>query len=256
MILSDLSGATTVRTYEAVTEPVAKMAGVLGRWGDGSELPLVLDTLQLLYAHAEKAGGGLVYWLNIRSYPAVLIFTAYSLALTRAQRWAALHQLLTVEMFPNHGGFARLVDTLFLWEWKGYEDDLWKQLEGLERRKTALSDHLAALFSEWVKSFAGLTAEFDLLFDRFEMLGSLAHLESMPESDFDLTLTQQGRSDPVRMPVGRIGWATANRRRLLQELEASSTKNALLTAGFANGSERFLELFNINLKRVANYMSW
>jgi SIR2-like domain len=34
-----------VRTYEAATEPVAKMAGVLGRWGDGSELPLILDTL-------------------------------------------------------------------------------------------------------------------------------------------------------------------------------------------------------------------
>ena len=29
-----------VRKYEAVTEPLARMAGVLGRWGDGSELPL------------------------------------------------------------------------------------------------------------------------------------------------------------------------------------------------------------------------
>jgi len=79
-----------VRKYEAAAEPLASMAGVLGRWGDDSELSLVLDVIRSLCAQAEKVGGGLTVFLNIRSYPAVLVFTAYGLGLTRAERWSAL----------------------------------------------------------------------------------------------------------------------------------------------------------------------
>ncbi|MCZ0212119.1 hypothetical protein OZK63_42920, partial [Streptomyces sp. UMAF16] len=32
-----------VRQYESLTEPLARMAGVLGRWGDGKDLEVVLD---------------------------------------------------------------------------------------------------------------------------------------------------------------------------------------------------------------------
>lgn len=73
-----------VQRYEAATEALARMAGVLGRWGDDSELPLVLDMIRTLHAHAEKVSGGLAVWLSLRSYPAVLIFTAYGLGLARA----------------------------------------------------------------------------------------------------------------------------------------------------------------------------
>jgi SIR2-like domain len=81
-----------VRKYESVTEALASITGVLGRWGDGSELPLVLEVIRSLYAQAEKVGGGLTFF-NIRSYPAVLVFTAYGFGLTRAGRWGALHRL-------------------------------------------------------------------------------------------------------------------------------------------------------------------
>ncbi|EAR22259.1 SIR2 family protein [Nitrococcus mobilis] len=70
-----------VALYEAATEPLARMAGVLGRWGDGSELSLVVDVLSAIRVHADKVGGGLTVWLNIRTYPVVLIFTAYGLGL-------------------------------------------------------------------------------------------------------------------------------------------------------------------------------
>jgi SIR2-like domain len=77
-----------VRAYESATEPLARMIGVLGRWGDDSELPVVLDIIRSLYRHAEEVGGGLTVYLNLRSYPAVLVFTAYGLGLTRAERWS------------------------------------------------------------------------------------------------------------------------------------------------------------------------
>jgi hypothetical protein len=65
-----------VRAYQAATEPLSKMAGVLGRWGNGGELPLMLDIIRSLYAHAEKVGNGLSVWLKLRSYPAILVFSA------------------------------------------------------------------------------------------------------------------------------------------------------------------------------------
>jgi hypothetical protein len=64
-----------IRKYESITEPLARMVGVLGRWGDDSELPLVLDIINSLYRHSEKIGSGSTPYLNIRSYPAVLVFT-------------------------------------------------------------------------------------------------------------------------------------------------------------------------------------
>src|SRR5690606_20682426 len=83
-----------VQRYEALTEPLARMAGVLGRWGDGAELPLILDILKGIYRQAEEIGSGLTVWLGLRSYPAVLVFTAYGIGLTRSQRWNTLHDLL------------------------------------------------------------------------------------------------------------------------------------------------------------------
>jgi hypothetical protein len=65
-----------IQSYEQKTQQLAEMAGVLGRWGDGSELPLVLDVIRTLYAHAQTATGSHPVWLSLRSYPAVLIFTA------------------------------------------------------------------------------------------------------------------------------------------------------------------------------------
>jgi hypothetical protein len=153
------------------------MAGVLGRWGDDSELTLLLNLVRSLYAHAKKIGGGLTVYLNLRSYPALLVFTAYALGLARAERWGTLHRLFSAVIDRQHKEPVRSVAALFLWGWKGGENDVWKQIEGLAGRKTPLSDHLLALFQKWGKSFAGLAPDFELMFERFEVLGSLAHLE-------------------------------------------------------------------------------
>lgn len=47
-----------VPEYEAIVEPIAHLAAVLGRSGAGDELRLVLDAVQGLYveAHREQAG--------------------------------------------------------------------------------------------------------------------------------------------------------------------------------------------------------
>jgi NAD-dependent SIR2 family protein deacetylase len=239
-----------VRKYESITEPLARMVGVLGRWGDDSELPLVLDIINSLYRHSEKIGDGMTPYLNIRSYPAVLVFTAYGLALTRSERWPALHRLFAATISRQHKKPRKVVEELFLWTWPGLEErSWWNQIDGLGKHgKTPLSDHLLGIFAEWGKSFVGLLPDFELMFERFEMLGSLAHLEQNKPTDIVAKLSNDP-PDFVWMPLGRAGWHSQNREKLLAEFRSEPVKTALTKAGFAQRNPAFVDLFVENFTR-------
>lgn len=247
-----------VRLYESMTEPLARMAGVLGRWGDGKDFDVVLNVLRSLYHHAEKIGSGLTYWLNLRSYPAVLIFTAYGIGLTKAARWNTLLKLFSSALASEHREPHRIVSTLFLGSWTGGEKQLWQQLEGMDRYKTPLSDHLLEVMMDWRKSFTGADANFELLFERFELMGSLAAFHENDEAQLETAVeASAARNDVIAwMPVGRAGWHSTGARMLLQELEDESRIVELLKAGFAKGSRRFLQLFAENFKLYARRMRW
>jgi hypothetical protein len=245
-----------VARYEATTEPLARMAGVLSRWGDGSEISIVLDLLRAVRAHADKIGSGLTVWLSLRSYPAVLILTAYGLGLTRAQRWPALHTFLSAELTRQYHDPQRVVEAFFLWSWKGADNEYWQHLERLERHKTALSDHLLDVFSSWAKSFVGVPPEFELLFEQFEILASLAFLEATEKAHIEATLANPASRNWVWMPVGRSGWHSEVRNRLIKDIQTERMTKALLDAGFARGSKEHLELSLANFGRIAGRMEW
>lgn len=247
-----------VLKYESVTEPLARMAGVLGRWGDGKDFDAVLDVLSSLYQHAGKIGNGMTAWLNLRAYPAVLIFTAYGIGLTKAARWDTLLKLFSAALTTEHREPQRIVSTLFLWSWVGGEQQVWQQLDGMDRRKTPLSDHLLQVMTHWRKSFTGVDANFELLFERFELMGSLAAFHENDEAQLEKAVKTPAASNDVLawMPVGRSGWHSSGARALLQELEDETRIVELLKAGFAKGSRRFLQLFAENFKRHPRRMSW
>jgi hypothetical protein len=104
----------------------------------------------------------MVSYLNIRSYPAVLVFTAYGLGLTRSERWHALHSLFEAAISRQHKQPRKVVDELFLETWSGLKDQkkFWNQIDGSRTRSTPLSDHLLRIFAEWGKSFVGLSPDF------------------------------------------------------------------------------------------------
>jgi hypothetical protein len=145
-----------IRRYESATEPLGRMVGVLGRWGDDSELPLVLDIINSIYRHSERITGGTIPYLDVRSYPALLVFTAYGLGLTRSERWRTLHGLFSAMIPRKYKGPRRIVDELFLQKWSGVDEKAyWNRIDGKSHR-TPLSDRLLGIFTEWSKSFAGI----------------------------------------------------------------------------------------------------
>ncbi|WCA61659.1 SIR2 family protein [Agrobacterium tumefaciens] len=81
-----------VSIYEAATEPMVRIAAVVGRWGTGTDGPLILDVVRALCNYADRQRDGLTSWLDLRSYPAVLVVAAYSVGLVRERRWRELHR--------------------------------------------------------------------------------------------------------------------------------------------------------------------
>jgi hypothetical protein len=238
-----------VNAYESATEPLARMAGVLGRWGDDRETTIILDVIRTLCRHAERIGDGLPNYSILRSYPAVLGFTAYGLGLTRAERWGVLHHVFSSRIDGQYSNPSRAIERLFL-----RSPDAWKHMEGLEQRLTALSDHLCRLFSEWGNSFAALTADFELLFERFELLGSIAWLEKYEKSELLKTLARPPPQGIVGMPVGRARWHGENASKILSEMQAEPMKGALIRAKFAKGDAEFLDAFFTNFDRLVDYL--
>jgi len=246
-----------VAVYEAATEPLARMAMVLGRWGDDTEAAMVLDILRDICTDADRDGSGLVQWINLRTYPAVLIVAAYGISLVRARRWQALHSFLSSEVpSRNEDVEKRVIDRLFLWAWPGGENEYWTKLGGYERRKTALSDHLAELFPAWGKSALGVLPDFEELYETWEILGSLAHFEKHDKAQLEPVLTNKQSRDFEFMPVGRSGWHQEMQRRIMARIEDGQLNNELLKAGFGKGDAGFLKLSITNFQRVAGRMAW
>jgi SIR2-like domain len=235
---------TRVRTYQGAAEALARMAGVMGRWGDGTETSLILDLIRALCVDADRVRAGVNYWLGLRRTPAVLVFMAYGLGLSVARRWSVLHDLFTAEVTTENGESKRMVDTLFLLAWQRDGSIPWN-LAFETNRNTPLSDYLCRLFGEWGKSFTGLTPEFELLYERFELLGAIVYLETN-----ELVADKHGNRE--WFPVGRYGWHKSNFGRLLKELGGESLRRELLAAGFARGSEPLLQLTIENIKAMTS----
>ena len=247
-----------VEAYDAATEPAARMFGVLGRWGTGEEFTNIVDVVRSIVDHADKEGSGNTRWLNLRSYPAVLLVTAYGVGLVRAERWDVVHRLLSEPTdFVENGGPSRIVDKLFLWAWSGSQSDQWRSMEGLDRHKTALSQHLFLRFDSLAPSFVGIVPSFEQLYETWEVLGSLVHGERHDLKDFQAAFSQDSPGHgSLFMPVGRSGWNTGVRERILERIQNEPMKKRLLDADFGRRQEELFRAIIDNFRRVAFRIEW
>jgi SIR2-like protein len=242
-----------LRQYESMAEPLARVAGVLGRWGDRAEFSLILDIVRSLHRAAQKFRSGINFYLSIRLYSAVLIFTAYGLGLVRAQRWQLLHELFVSSIDMEYQEPKKTVEVLLPTSWDGGGRDVWNQLEK-QNLKTPLSDHLLKVFTAWGSSFATLTPDFELLFEQYEILGAFAYLETNSKEELDDAL--KTNNDYIWMPLGRSGWHESNSDKILTGIQNNPAKAELVKAGFAKGSLDLFDSYVANFRRIALRMRW
>ncbi|WP_236066215.1 SIR2 family protein [Pseudomonas palmensis] len=243
-----------VPEYEAIVEPIARLASVLGRWGTGDELRLVLDAVQGLYAEAHREQAGYTHWLALKDYPAMLVVLGYALGLTRANRLDVLHRLFSSTVInrrerPSVVGYEL---SPFYLECGNGLLERWKTLEGQSSARTPLSNRLASLIScKWAPSFAGVHDP-ELLYERFEFMNLLFFVQENGVNEEQLNILIQ-QSQFRNIAMGRLSWHSETISRFAQEYSIPEFKEPLLAAGFAFGSESYLQRF---LEGLARFSRW
>jgi hypothetical protein len=102
---------------------------------------------------------------------------------------------------------------------------------------------------EWKSSFAATFPDFDLVFDRFETLASLAYFGQLKKDSVKAEL--ENPQGFAWMPVGRFARNRKSRETILAEIEGNQAA-VLLKAGFVKGDQEMLQLFVTNFRRTAN----
>lgn len=233
---------------EGVSEPLARIAGVAGRWGDGSEFGLFQDAVRAIVMGRPSTGTSA--YIGVAAYPAYLTFLTYALGMTRAERWADLHRWLTMEITRPYGKPERAVDTLFMSFWEDVEPDWWKSWPGLERRITPWADHLVDAVVPWSRDF-GLGG--DAAVENYHTLELLGGVAAMGKHDASYLNDLQSFT---WMPFGQSIRMGTVRSRILERLQDPDIQPALFQAGFARGStEHWAGVLN-NMELLSRKVAW
>lgn len=217
--------ARRVGALESLTEPLARAAAVWAYWLNSSDTRLMPNIVARL-ANAPERSAGLMPWLNLRVYPALLTMYTTGIAAVIGQREHLLAGLLASRRAREHQDWKPTV--LVIQPEAVIEHNIAKLLPGLERNHTPLSDHLVATVRPWLSDMEPDEPAFERAFDRFEYLLGLVM--------FDLR-----RDSPLGgwAPVGRFSWRGKYGTPIDQEITAEATQAGrswpLLAAGTFHG---------------------
>lgn len=243
-----------VLMFEASIEPLARLCTVLGRWGTGSESNLVLDAIKGLYAEAQKEQSGYTHWLALKSYPAALIMYGYGMGLTRAGRLDELYKLLGSALMNRReipSVMGEELSPFYVEDGTGLLQH-WRGFDGQTNAKTPLSSRLASVLStRWAQSFAGVHDPV-LLYERFEFLCLLRFTQQRGVNE-DVLNDMIEKNQFRQIAMGRLTWHSETINRFIHEYSTDEYKAPLLAAGFALGSQSYLQRFLEGLQRLSRW---
>ena len=247
-----------VSAMEARTEVVAKLLGVLGRWGDARSFDLALEVLKVLVDVGSRSRSGFTLWTSLAGYPAVIAFCCFGIGLTRAKRWPELHRAFNAVLAMEDREPRSAAECAFHAAWGGSVNEFWKRLPALENRKTPVSDRLFDVIGSWAKAFLGTEANFEGTFEMFEFLGALTVFGKYEKSHLENRLRECANNADILawMPGVRVSWRRSGFQLLQNHVVSGGEGTALLAAGFVGGDERVMELCLENFSRYVRRVFW
>jgi hypothetical protein len=186
--------ARRIARYEALCETLLSVFVVGCYWGNEEATKLWATSLQRI-ADPPETGGGLVYLLNLRRYPALLLFYGAGLASVASNNFATLATILTKPKVRDEQNKYQAICSE-VYPGAVLETNLGRLLPGLERRHTPVSDHLYDRLREPLREFLPRDGDYQEAFDRFEYLLGLVHAD----------LNRREGKDGWWGPVGSFGW--------------------------------------------------
>lgn len=188
----------------------------------------------------DHVAAGIVVWLGLRWYPALLACYAGGMGALSRDDYANLSVLLTARVGARQSRqepkpvAVAVVDGIM----EAERTEIFKTIPGHEQHLVPRSEYLFKMLQPRMEDLLFLGSSFEDLFDRFEIFLALVH------TDLDAGHRYWG-------PKGRFAWKFRNRlgedpyTRLVTEAEESGPNWAPLEAGLFGGSiDRFTEVAN------------
>jgi hypothetical protein len=236
-----------VKAYESAIEPLARVAAVLGRWGDDSELEVMQDAVKGLLDLARRDQAGMNQLVALQQYPAALVMYGYGLGLLRAGRISTLYQILDTRILIRREATKLGFELCPKYIEQGCEQ-AWRTLATDKRTGTPLADRLTGvLFPQWTAEFAGAQST-DRLYGLLELYSQLFSTANESSSEL-LKATLENQHFPSII-TGRLHWSRASRQLVAHELSHEKVRGKLLAAGFARKDEGYLNTFMAGLASI------
>ncbi len=235
--------AKWLERLEGRLEPLARIFGILGRWGGAEEAEVALGIVR---SYAERpTGGGLTHIVELPKYPAIVLSYAYGLGALAAGCLPAVHRLWTLPVTAPNSDLEPFVKHHFLEQWQSGRHGLWNLLteSSGQRFLAPLSEHLHSLFLGWSADYVISAQAFTALFDGFELLAGLEAMLLKADTDI-LTAAIADRSAHkwIWVPIGRAAWDTSVVPGLFSNWRSNEGLNSLATAPMAGGNRDLLKL--------------
>lgn len=234
--------------YEASLETLVSLLATGCYWGTSAHQKLWVKVLERI---GNPSGGkaGLVAWLNLRLYPALLLLYASGVAAIAADKYSTLAALFNRPTYNEDSEGMPLV--LKLVPVKIVDKNAMNQMLG-KSFYTPVSEHLVKVLRAPLREFLPDEVVYERTFDRFECLFALVYGDC---------LKRRGRG--VWGPVGRFGYKLGNSegqnplKDLLAEAEHQKEAWGPLKAGLFGGDySRFGEIAVEYARAVSNLNWW
>lgn len=224
-----------IQRYGGLTETLQTLMITGCYWGDDAHRGSWVRTLERI-ANPAGGSGGLIVWLKLRRYPALLLLYAGGVAAVAGGRYGTLAALLTEATVREESRVHPLV--LVINTADVIPHDVGQRLPGMERRFTPASDRLYSILREPLKEYLPDDTQYQRCFDRFEYLLALVHAD-----------LYEKLGHGIWGPIGCFGWRGRHLREfgegtIMSEIESEAAAEgstwAPLRAGLFDGSnERF-----------------
>jgi len=221
--------AKRIAKYQALCETLISVMVTGCYWGNQQHAKLWVDCLERI-ANPAEGGGGLLYLLKLRRYPALLLLYAGGLAAVASANYETLAALLTQPKAKDDRGQEEALCS-DVYPMAVIATDAGRLLPGLDRKYTPISDHLFEKLRVHLREYIPRDEEFQTVFDRFEYLLGLVH------ADINRRQVENGWWGPV----GCFRWRGRHvpeseiMHKIGKELEAEGSNWPPLKAGLFGG---------------------
>lgn len=222
--LSSQEIAARLMAYENRLDAAIEVISQGCRWGTKDQAERWSELLRDVGSDTESTSGGYVSLIELRKYPALVLYYSGALAAVSARRWDNLRSLTETVLDYWSEKHVPVPQATYPY---GPFHETFQALPGMERHRTPVSDHLYNYFHKRLDHLVVRKDDFEDLFDRAEFLLALVGAD---------TKSQGGHGFAF---VGRFVWRgghwSGGRTTQLVEAVQKHTAPELLGAGLFGG---------------------